>query len=39
MIAEEVDVEVKDAGLTAAAQRVEHYEMARYGKLEPMLSF
>ena len=31
MIAEEADVEVKDAGLIAAAQRVEHYEMAVYG--------
>jgi ferritin-like metal-binding protein YciE len=31
MIAEEADVEVKDAGLIAAAQRVEHYEMAGYG--------
>ena len=42
MIAEEADVEVKDAGLIAAAQRVEHYEMAGYGTprtLEPMLSF
>jgi ferritin-like metal-binding protein YciE len=31
MIAEEADVEVKDAGLIASAQRVEHYEMAGYG--------
>jgi ferritin-like metal-binding protein YciE len=31
MIAEEADEEVKDAGLIAAAQRVEHYEMAGYG--------
>jgi ferritin-like metal-binding protein YciE len=31
MIAEEADAEVKDAGLIAAAQRVEHYEMAGYG--------
>ena len=31
MIEEEADVEVKDAGLVAAAQRVEHYEMAGYG--------
>jgi len=31
MIAEEADPEVKDAGLIAAAQRVEHYEMAGYG--------
>src|SRR6202011_4018533 len=31
MIEEEADVEVKDAGLIAAAQRVEHYEMAGYG--------
>jgi|SRR5271166_275593 len=27
----EADIEVKDAGLIAAAQRVEHYEMAGYG--------
>jgi ferritin-like metal-binding protein YciE len=31
MIEEEADVEVKDAGLIAAAQRVEHYEMPGYG--------
>jgi ferritin-like metal-binding protein YciE len=31
MIEEEADDEVKDAGLVAAAQRVEHYEMAGYG--------
>jgi ferritin-like metal-binding protein YciE len=31
MIEEEADVEVKDAGLIAAAQQVEHYEMAGYG--------
>ena len=31
MIEEEANVEVKDAGLIAAAQRVEHYEMAGYG--------
>ena len=31
MIEEEADVEGKDAGLIAAAQRVEHYEMAGYG--------
>ena len=31
MIEEERDDEVKDAGLIAAAQRVEHYEMAGYG--------
>jgi len=31
MIDEEAEVEVKDAGLIAAAQRVEHYEMAGYG--------
>jgi ferritin-like metal-binding protein YciE len=31
MIAEKADAEVKDAGLIAAAQRVEHYEMAGYG--------
>jgi ferritin-like metal-binding protein YciE len=31
MIEEEGEPEVKDAGLIAAAQRVEHYEMAGYG--------
>ena len=31
MIEEEADEEVRDAGLIAAAQRVEHYEMAAYG--------
>jgi ferritin-like metal-binding protein YciE len=31
MIEEEADEEVKDAGLIAAAQRVEHNEMAGYG--------
>jgi ferritin-like metal-binding protein YciE len=31
MIEEEADNEVKDAALIAAAQRVEHYEMAGYG--------
>lgn len=31
MIEEEGDDEVRDAGLIAAAQRVEHYEMAGYG--------
>lgn len=31
MIGEEADEEVRDAGLIAAAQRVEHYEMAGYG--------
>lgn len=31
MIEEEADDEVRDAGLIAAAQRVEHYEMAGYG--------
>jgi ferritin-like metal-binding protein YciE len=31
MIDQEADEEVKDAGLIAAAQRVEHYEMAGYG--------
>ncbi len=31
MVSEEADPEVKDAGLIAAAQRVEHYEMAGYG--------
>jgi ferritin-like metal-binding protein YciE len=31
IIEEEADEEVRDAGLIAAAQRVEHYEMAGYG--------
>lgn len=31
MISEDADPSVKDAGLIAAAQRVEHYEMAGYG--------
>lgn len=31
MIEEDAPEEVKDAGLIAAAQRVEHYEMAGYG--------
>ena len=31
MIEEEADDEVRDADLIAAAQRVEHYEMAGYG--------
>jgi ferritin-like metal-binding protein YciE len=31
MIKEDADDDVKDAGLIAAAQRVEHYEMAGYG--------
>lgn len=31
MIEEEADRDVKDAGLIAAAQRVEHYEIAAYG--------
>lgn len=31
MIDEDAPEEVKDAGLIAAAQRVEHYEMAGYG--------
>ena len=31
LIHEEADEEVRDAGLIAAAQRVEHYEMAGYG--------
>src|SRR5689334_19656397 len=31
LIEEEADPEVKDAGLIAAAQRVEHYEIAGYG--------
>lgn len=33
LIKEEADPSVKDAGLIAAAQRVEHYEMAAYGTL------
>ena len=31
MIEEEADRDVKDAGLIASAQRVEHYEIAAYG--------
>lgn len=31
IIEEEADEEVRDAGLIAAAQRVEHYEIAGYG--------
>ena len=31
LIEEEADEEVRDAGLIAAAQRVEHYEIAGYG--------
>src|SRR5579871_4132729 len=31
VIEEDMDPEVKDAALIAAAQRVEHYEMAGYG--------
>lgn len=31
MIQEDAPADVKDAGLIAAAQRVEHYEMAGYG--------
>jgi ferritin-like metal-binding protein YciE len=31
LIEEKADPEVKDAGLIAAAQRVEHYEIAGYG--------
>jgi ferritin-like metal-binding protein YciE len=31
MIEEEADEQVRDAGLIAAAQRVEHYEIAGYG--------
>jgi ferritin-like metal-binding protein YciE len=32
-IKEKADTDVKDAGLIAAAQRVEHYEIAAYGTL------
>jgi len=31
LIEEEADVDVKDAGLIVAAQKVEHYEIASYG--------
>jgi len=34
LLQEDVDDEVLDAGLIAAAQRVEHYEMAAYGCLK-----
>ena len=33
MIEQDADPDVKDAGLIAAAQRVEHYEIAGYGTL------
>lgn len=33
IIEEEMDAEVKDAALIAAAQKVEHYEIATYGTL------
>jgi ferritin-like metal-binding protein YciE len=33
VIDEDLDPETKDAGLIAAAQKVEHYEMASYGTL------
>jgi len=33
IIEEDLEGEVKDAGLIAAAQRVEHYEMAAYGTM------
>ena len=39
MIEEEGDDEVKDAGLIAAAQRVEHYEWLGMERPAPMLSF
>jgi len=39
MIEEEADNEVKDAGLIAAAQRVEHYEMAGYGTARTYAEF
>ena len=31
MIKEDAEEEVRDAGLIAAAQRVQHFEMAGYG--------
>ncbi|WZO97531.1 ferritin-like domain-containing protein [Isosphaeraceae bacterium EP7] len=34
MIKEDAEPEVRDAGLIAAAQRVEHYEMAGYGTIK-----
>jgi ferritin-like metal-binding protein YciE len=34
MINEDAEPEVRDAGLIAAAQRVEHYEMAGYGSIK-----
>lgn len=33
MMEEVEDAEVRDAGLVAAAQSVEHYEISRYGTL------
>jgi ferritin-like metal-binding protein YciE len=39
MIEEEADDEVKDAGLIAAAQRVEHLKWPGMAQLELMVSF
>jgi ferritin-like metal-binding protein YciE len=36
MVKAKADPDVKDAGLIAAAQRVEHYEMAGYGSARSM---
>jgi ferritin-like metal-binding protein YciE len=33
LMEEDADPEVMDAGLIGAAQHVEHYEMARYGRV------
>ena len=38
VIEEEMEDDVKDAALIAAAQRVEHYEIAAYGTLKSMAS-
>jgi ferritin-like metal-binding protein YciE len=38
-IDQEADAEVKDAGLIAAAQRVEHYEIAGYGTARTYAEF
>lgn len=38
MIEEKGEPDVKDAGLIAAAQRVEHYEIAAYGTVRSMAS-
>lgn len=36
LISEDMDPEIRDAGLIGAAQKVEHYEMAGYGTVRTM---